>query len=175
MSAVRYPRPSVLTALRDGDRPRRLAIIEASAGTGKTFTIEHAVVDLVLAGTPIDQILVVTFTEKATAELRERVRALLTRVQACETTPEGTGAEAWTLEDGARRLLSEALLAFDQAPIATIHGFCHRVLTENAFLLGRLLRQELVDPKGAFGAAFKEALRASFARPPLERELAAYD
>lgn len=174
MSDVRYPRPKVLSSLRAGDAPVRLAVIEASAGTGKTFTIEHAVVDLILAGVPLEEVLVVTFTEKATAELRERVRSLLTRVLDCTTTPPGTGAEAWTLDDAARERLRVALFAFDQAPISTIHGFCQRVLTENAFLLGRLLRQELIDPQGAFGAAFKQALREVYACAPLEQELEAW-
>ncbi len=53
-------------------------IIDASAGTGKTFTIERIVVELLLTGAAnIDQILVVTFTEKATAELRARIRTTI--------------------------------------------------------------------------------------------------
>jgi exodeoxyribonuclease V beta subunit len=173
-NAVRYPRPAVLGQLRDGGKPRRLAVIEASAGTGKTFTIEHAVVDLVLVGVPLEEILVVTFTEKATTELRERVRRLLAKVLATTETPPGTGAEAWTLDATARERLRAALLSFDEAAISTIHGFCQRVLTENAFLLGRLLRQELVDPKAAFGSAFKGALRNVYACPPLDHELAGW-
>ncbi len=54
------------------------AVIEASAGTGKTYTIEHLVVDRLLR-TPakINEILVVTFTDKATSELRKRIRDLI--------------------------------------------------------------------------------------------------
>ncbi|MCA8924393.1 MAG: UvrD-helicase domain-containing protein, partial [Planctomycetes bacterium] len=177
MSEVRYPKPAVLGALRgEGAAPPRLAVIEASAGTGKTFTIEHAVVELVLAGTPIEQLLVVTFTERATSELRERVRALLERVAACRETPPGTGAgrDAWVLDDAARARLQAALLAFDQAPISTIHGFCQRTLVENAFLLGRLLHQELEDERSAFSRAFKHCLRRQLATGALESELVAW-
>lgn len=174
MSEVRYPRPAVLRLLRSEDAPVRLAVFEASAGCGKTFTIEHAVVDLILIGVPIEKILVVTFTEKATAELRARLRSLLTRVLECDQTPPGTGAEAWTLTDLARDQLRAALVAFDQAPISTIHGFCQRLLTENAFLLGRLLRQEVIDPSEAFALAFKQALREVYACAPLDRELEAW-
>ena len=61
----------------------RHAVLEASAGTGKTFTLEHLVVELVLAGdVPVDRVLVVTFTEKATNELRLRVRAKLEELHA---------------------------------------------------------------------------------------------
>ena len=67
MSARRVVRPAVLR----GIPLDRHAVIEASAGTGKTFTLEHLVVELVLStDVPIDRILVVTFTEKATNELR---------------------------------------------------------------------------------------------------------
>ena len=57
-----------------------LVVVEASAGTGKTFFLEHRVVDLVLAGAELGQILLVTFTDKAVAELRLRIRDLLDRL-----------------------------------------------------------------------------------------------
>ena len=61
----RYPRPPSLSGLGSGHN-----VVESSAGTGKTYLLEHLFVDLVLThGIPADQILVVTFTEKATAEL----------------------------------------------------------------------------------------------------------
>jgi len=58
----------------------RLVVVEASAGTGKTFFLEHRVVDLVLAGAELGQILLVTFTDKAVAELRLRIRDVLDRL-----------------------------------------------------------------------------------------------
>ena len=72
-----YPFPDELAAL-----PRdRAAVIEASAGTGKTYLIEHLVVDRLVRGDArIDEMLVVTFTERAAAELVRGIRAL---VRAC--------------------------------------------------------------------------------------------
>ena len=72
-------RPALLDAV-----PRRgHVVIEASAGTGKTYTLEHLVVDLLLTDrVEVDRILVVTFTEKGTEELRERVRSKLRRLAA---------------------------------------------------------------------------------------------
>ena len=68
--SVRYPKPVELRRLG-----RRHAIVEAAAGTGKTYVLEHLIVDLLLrAGATLDQILIVTFTEKATTELTHRVR-----------------------------------------------------------------------------------------------------
>ena len=63
---IRVPYPPILDALR----ARHHVVIEASAGTGKTYTLEHLFIDLLLgddrhAPIPIDQLLLVTFTEKA--------------------------------------------------------------------------------------------------------------
>ena len=93
----------------------RHAVIEASAGTGKTHTIENLVLRLVTEEeVPPEQILVVTFTEKATGELKSRLRAMLER--AARDTPER------------HEVLQTALDHFDQLPIFTIHGFCQRLL-----------------------------------------------
>ena len=129
--------------LLDAIDPRRHAVIEASAGTGKTFTLEHLVVELVRRGVPIDQILVVTFTEKATREMRVRVRDRLAAVAS-----EGP-------------LLAQAMANFDSAPISTIHGFCQRLLTEHAFASGRAFDPEHVDGRAAFGRAMRSVLRAA--------------
>ena len=72
---TRVSRPDSLPAHTD-----RFVVVEASAGTGKTFFLEHRVVDLVLAGAELGQILLVTFTDKAVAELRLRIRDLLDRL-----------------------------------------------------------------------------------------------
>jgi exodeoxyribonuclease V beta subunit len=142
-------------------------VIEASAGTGKTYTLEHAVIELLLSGIPVEKLLVVTFTDRATYELRERVRALLANVVAGRL-PEGAdkAEHFWVIDDARREVLERALLAFDQAPIHTIHGFCQRVLTENAFVAGRLFQQELVDSKIAFASGFGHVLRHELANDP---------
>ncbi|HXJ18970.1 MAG TPA: UvrD-helicase domain-containing protein [Polyangia bacterium] len=136
----------------------RAAVIEASAGTGKTFLIEHLVVDRLLRGDArLDEILVVTFTERAAAELKRRVHALIRKVASASAGPaDGPG---WTVDDEARARLTAAARQIDAAPISTIHAFCQRVLTEQAFTGGRLLVQEQVESRAAFSAAFAEAIR----------------
>src|SRR5205085_1164484 len=105
-----------------------------SAGTGKTYTIEHLVVDrLLVDGVPLEQILVLTYTEKAAAELRSRIRTLLERLLATTADCVRPGEASWVLDSPARDRLERALLAFDLATIDTIHAFFQRVLTENAF------------------------------------------
>ena len=170
---VRYPIPRALAQLDAG----RHLVVEASAGTGKTFFIEHRVVDLLVRGeATIDQILVVTFTEKATAELRARIRHLIEKVAAAdrpEAGPDAGDRPAWTIGAAERRLLGDALASFDRATISTIHAFCQRVLTDHAFTGGRLLRQTRVDGDAAFGAAFRTALRGRLARDDHDRLLLA--
>src|SRR6476620_9579297 len=81
-------------------------VVEASAGTGKTYQLEHLIVELVAEGrASIDQILVVTFTERATNELMSRVRRALETAAASDTYA-GTVARA---------RLADARNAFDQA------------------------------------------------------------
>jgi exodeoxyribonuclease V beta subunit len=156
--AARYPFPEELARI-----PRdRSAVVEASAGTGKTYLIEHLVVDRLIRGDArIDEILVVTFTDRAAAELRRRIRALLGRVRG-HLEP-SDAALAWVIDDAARARLGEAIRALDGAPISTIHAFCQRILTERAFASGRLLVQQSVESRAAFAAAFGEMLRGRLA------------
>ncbi len=123
--------------------------LEASAGTGKTFAIEHIFSRLILEGEDpltVDQILVVTFTRAATRELKSRVRANLetllqrTDIDYVEALLQGG-------EKKAKRRRDAALASFDQAHIFTIHGFCHRMLREFAFEAGVAL--QLSDPEGS--------------------------
>ena len=163
---VRYAIPSTLADLD----PASHQVVEASAGTGKTYLIEHRVVDLLLTtDTPVEQILVVTFTEKATAELRFRVRRLIEAVQTARAHTAAPDAPHWQVDDLARGRLEEALLGFDGAAIYTIHSFCQRVLTENAFSNRRLFAQTQVTSEEAFADAFKAALREDLARDPVHR------
>lgn len=104
--------------------------LEASAGTGKTFTIEHLVVRLLLESSwTIDQLLVVTFTKAATRELKERIRTNLENVVVGEAPFEYLDG----LSENQRGKILTALQTFDQAQIFTIHGFCRRLLQEFAF------------------------------------------
>jgi exodeoxyribonuclease V beta subunit len=152
----------------------QLVVVEASAGTGKTFFLEHRVVDLILAGAELSQILLVTFTEKAVAELRARIRDLLDRLSRAEPAADiASSASTWIIDDDARRRLRTAVTAFDHAPIFTIHGFCHRILVEDAFAAQRLFEQTQVADEVAFDAAFSALLRERFARVSPDRELLA--
>lgn len=159
----RYPKPMIFAEVPSEGH----LVIEASAGTGKTFTIEHLVIELLLEHEiRIEEILVVTFTERATGELKARIRALLqTLLEHTDEVVEGE-APAWALDEAARERLEVALRSFDRAAIHTIHGFCQRILQEYAFASGRPLHQELVDPRAAFAAAFRHALRYELARDP---------
>src|SRR5262249_52650088 len=112
-----------------------VALVDASAGTGKTHTIATLFVRLVLErALEVDRILVVTFTKAATAELRDRIRRRLGEaLQAFETgrSADPTLAELVrrTRDAGrARKLLAVAVASADQAAVLTIHGFCQRVL-----------------------------------------------
>jgi exodeoxyribonuclease V beta subunit len=162
-----YPRPPGLPPA-----DRRLLVVEASAGTGKTFFLEHRVADLVLAaGATIDQVLLVTFTEKATAELRARIRALL---GALEVAPPAAGAPrdgGWAIDAAARARVRAALVGFDRAPIHTIHAFCQRILVEDAFAGRRLFDQTQVADEVAFDDAYRAALREALAVDPCHRAL----
>ena len=134
-------------------------LIEASAGTGKTWTIAGLYLRLVLERRLLpEQILVVTFTKAATAELRERLRTrlayMLRRIDAgqcdeafCDALYETLGLADDDKRADARRLLVAALHGFDQAAIYTIHGFCQRALADRAFASGLPFALELVpDP-----------------------------
>ncbi|MFW5925694.1 MAG: UvrD-helicase domain-containing protein [Myxococcota bacterium] len=168
---VRYPRPAVLERIRI-DRP---TVIEASAGTGKTYTLEHLVVELLLRGeASIEEILIVTFTEKATREMRQRVRdtiGQLLRARPGDAGLAAAGDSAWMLDDEARRRLRDAFMRFDRAPISTIHGFCQRVLGEHAFYSGGLFAQELVDGRSLFERALRAEVREALAGEGALREV----
>ena len=124
-------------------------VIEASAGTGKTTAITTIVLRLVAeTGLPIEQILVTTYTELATAELRDRIRKILQRAleasQNRDTTDDLICEIVRRVKDPAqlRHRLENALRNFDEAPIFTIHGFCARALAEKAFETGTFFDAE---------------------------------
>ncbi len=123
-------------------------LVEASAGTGKTHAITTLVVRLVVErGITVDQILVVTFTEAATAELRTRIRARLgaaLSVAAGETPGDPELASIVARSPQARTRLAVALTNIDRAAVFTIHGFCHRTLLDSAFDSGVRFDVELL-------------------------------
>ena len=131
-------------------------LVEAGAGTGKTYNIQILFMRMLLQGVPITEILVVTFTELATAELRDRLRRILSEtLNACiQFTIDGslpddnaqilpffdsTACPEAIMENNAEEVLKNlktAQQSFDDAPVSTIHGFCSRMLNENAFESG---------------------------------------
>ncbi|MGL5949248.1 MAG: UvrD-helicase domain-containing protein, partial [Aeromonas sp.] len=149
-------------------------LIEASAGTGKTYTIAGLYLRLLLghgpcietgeeAGLPsaharplgVTDILVVTFTEAATAELRGRIRARIHQARLAFLQGESgdellscllseVGDHVWA----AQQLLN-AERQMDEAAIFTIHGFCQRMLAQNAFESGALFESEFIKDESA--------------------------
>src|SRR2546430_4095544 len=127
-------------------------VIEASAGTGKTTTISVIVLRLLIEqGIPIEQILVTTYTELATAELRGRIRDTFADALTQEHLPFVQQiVEKVTDRKQFERRLKLALQSFDEAPIFTIHGFCARVLADRAFESGVLFETELMTDQSRF-------------------------
>ncbi len=133
-------------------------LIEASAGTGKTHALTTLYLRLLVEEDLLpSEILVVTYTHAATAELRDRVRARIREAIDCGE-PSGAGSEsAAELRDLAGRAralgqrvgkvdpLRRALREFDEAAIFTIHGFCQRTLQEHAFESGMAFVAELIE------------------------------
>src|SRR6266540_2043127 len=125
-------------------------LLEASAGTGKTSTIAALFLRLILErDMPVREILVVTFTEAATEELRGRIRKMLADAVAgfrAGTSEQRVIAELITRHLPHRRemlaRLDRALCGFDEAPIFTIHSFCQRTLKDRAFENGALFDTE---------------------------------
>ncbi|MEX3935011.1 exodeoxyribonuclease V subunit beta [Paraburkholderia phymatum] len=158
--------------------------IEASAGTGKTWNICALYVRLLLEKKlSADQILVVTFTKAATAELHERIRGRLAEVQrAIETGDDGgdpfiarlfetTLSEARGVDlEAAAKVVRRALRTFDQAAIHTIHAFCQRALQEAPFAAAMPFAFEME----ADDAALRFELAADFWREQVEPVAAAH-
>ncbi|EIS3741621.1 exodeoxyribonuclease V subunit beta [Aeromonas hydrophila] len=171
-------------------------LIEASAGTGKTYTIAGLYLRLLLghgplieegedAGQPsaherplsVTEILVVTFTEAATAELRGRIRARIHEARLAFMRGESKDAllsqllaEVEDHELAARRLLA-AERQMDEAAVFTIHGFCQRMLKQNAFKSGALFETEfLTDDSQLRLQAVSDYWRSEFY--PVDKPLA---
>ena len=135
-------------------------LIEASAGTGKTFTIAALYLRLLLGlggesaysrAISVEELLVVTFTEAATEELRGRIRSNIHELRIACLRGESDNplysallAEIDDKDDAAKTLLL-AERQMDEAAVFTIHGFCQRMLSLNAFESGMLFEQQLIE------------------------------
>jgi len=111
-------------------------LIEASAGTGKTYTIGLIVLRLLLEKLlPIEKIVLVTFTEAATAELKKKTAERIRERYAKDS-------KILTLQQKAN--LQDAIARIDEMPVFTIHGFCKRLLSEFAFEVGNFEEMEII-------------------------------
>ncbi|MEQ5833819.1 exodeoxyribonuclease V subunit beta [Marinobacter sp. NFXS9] len=175
-------------------------LIEASAGTGKTFTIALLYVRAILGHEPIADnahgltprdILVVTFTEAATKELRDRIRSRLAEAadlfradpalidanqRESETDPlkrlrNTCPDESWAAN---ARLLELAAESMDEAAVHTIHGWCYRMLREHAFDSGGLFHQTLETDHSELQAEVVRDYWRTFVNPLSESAVETY-
>ena len=139
-----------MTTLRDDAARARIRddtgstlFVEAGAGSGKTAKLVDRVITLVLRdGVPLSQIAAVTFTEKAGAELRDRLR--------------GEFETVWRAEEAlSRERAEQALDDLDAAAIGTLHSFAQRILTEHPIEAGLPPLIEVLD-EVASSVAFEE-------------------
>lgn len=152
------------------DRGRYL--IEASAGTGKTYTITHLILRLILQGVPVRKILVTTFSNAAADELKARILALLNEernnlIPKPEQTNGPETAETYhpdlfhSSDDlKSRILLQLAISSIDEMTVSTIHGFCQKMLREFALKSGKGFEVEFVPDE----APYRERLVRAFCR-----------
>lgn|GEM_PF-1562561 len=215
---VRAQFPEIIEKIRQSDN----AVIEASAGTGKTYTLQNLFIELlsgdgVRPGVPIEQLVLVTFTEKAVQELKGRCHGQLTRIirffdeaqkqvkeeglqkgwvwseakgwqnaadvvssESAEKTNKcpyefcvvnragacprgaGQGCHCWNFDGWRQKRLRAAQDSFDAAGICTIHAFCKKALSEEAFSRGALFEEEVADEKQLFRRVFRQCLRKDF-------------
>ena len=135
-----------------------LTVIEASAGTGKTYSISHLVPRLLLEGTlpDLSRLLLVTFTKDAARELSDRVRKVLTLLAAAPAADEAASAPDRAAlrrlldpalnpaAHAARQRLDRALLDLDLLAVSTIHAFCQRTLQQEGALCGLPVLPEVI-------------------------------
>ena len=140
------------TANLDGTK-----LIEASAGTGKTFTLSGLYIRYIVEKklTP-EQILVLTFTKAATAELKSRLREQLIQcknhlldIELVDNTQQQLFSlyESYKGQESAIKYIELALICFDQAAIYTINGFCQKIIDDYNSDCGSPVFQELIVKK----------------------------
>ncbi|MFM8238378.1 MAG: UvrD-helicase domain-containing protein, partial [Actinomycetota bacterium] len=153
-----------------------MTVLEASAGTGKTYTLTALVARFVAEGRiEIGQLLMMTFTRAAAAEMRERTRARLVEVRDAidSATPVRDGwlgtivdAPPHELEQRRNRIVA-ALSALDDASITTIHGFCQQTLHELGVLAGDIAASEVSERSdGLVASLVRDELVRTLGRAP---------
>ncbi len=132
-------------------------VIEAGAGTGKTYSIAILVLRMILEKKiPVQEILMVTFTKAAVAELETRIREFIAiAYQSAQGIPvEDDTIQAIVTESinqqgapASQQLLKDALALMDETSILTIHGFCQKTLQEFAFETQQVFGAEALSPE----------------------------
>ncbi|MCA8948805.1 MAG: UvrD-helicase domain-containing protein [Planctomycetes bacterium] len=162
MTAATAPRFDLATAPLDAGT----VLLEASAGTGKTYSVVGVLLRLLLEGhiDRLDRALVVTFTVAATAELKNRLRrGLLATLRATRDGSDDEFLATLARQPDAAARVRAALADFDEVPVHTIHGFCKRLLDDAAFESREPFGLEFaVDPLPLLHTAAADALRSCY-------------
>ncbi|MDR2733473.1 MAG: UvrD-helicase domain-containing protein [Spirochaetota bacterium] len=144
----------------------RHGIIEASAGTGKTWLLERLFVRILGQKTDegayisLGEIVVVTFTDKAAAEMRDRIREYLQSILNDDSPGDKLNEIRLPADETLLDHLETSLHSFEEARISTIHSFCRRMLSENAYLCGVPLEYAMADDKEIYTLALERYLRS---------------
>ena len=132
--------------------------IDASAGTGKTYTITNLIVpELIKHGYSLDKILIVTYTEKAAGELRSRIRDALIKLR---DNPTGLSPEE-------QAQIENAIEVVDDAPIGTINSFCLGTISENAIFANCAQNMVLIDEDAALERFIGQYIRDNAKDDPI--------
>lgn len=116
--AVKYTREQQAVLDADGK-----IIVSASAGSGKTFVMVERMIEKILAGAAVDKMLALTFTNKAAAQMREKIqKKIVSRLNDEDVT------------ERERAMLKEQLSRLPMAEVSTIHAFCARLIRSHFFL-----------------------------------------
>jgi len=121
-------------------------LIEASAGTGKTYTIGLIVQRLLTEKLiPIDKIVLITFTKAATAELKKKTAERIREY----ADPNGASKKEYSkLKQKQRANLLDAIARMDEMRVFTIHGFCQRLLAEFSYETNNFEQREIITDEG---------------------------
>ena len=146
---------------------RGVNLVEASAGTGKTYSVGIMVLRCLLEqGIPIGKVLMVTFTKAAVAELEERVRKFVNDAHSYAFglktyLPEGQDAISDVVQrsaksdaDKTKKALAKAMSQLDELSVMTIHSFCEKNLKEFAFASGQMFQQDIIADESELIAKF---------------------
>lgn len=146
--------------------------IAASAGTGKTYTLQRLVLDKILRGVPLPKILTITFTNQAAAEMSIRIRHILQEVLLMANSaraPRPAHGPTWTIDAHALGRVEAAIRDFDKAQISTIHSFAQNLLTEHALETRQPFKLTTVDEDELVSESFHHLLRNRWAADPVDR------